>query len=164
MKIVLQCWSSHDDTCGCDYALVDLTCKLARHLLDRLAAFRRFRKDTGAHEACWFDSIADFFSPWGDASGADQQPNARETKRVEKALSALTDKDLIEVADDFEIPDRMEARTECDRTVAREDGIHLSCFPKHTDLHITTGTIPVAMLERAAALTESGQRGTPRRG
>ena len=25
MKVLLDCRSSHDDTCGCDYALVDLS-------------------------------------------------------------------------------------------------------------------------------------------
>jgi hypothetical protein len=154
MKVVLRCWSTHDDTCGCDYALVDLTPTLARLMLGRIRRLRRLeRQDAGISDVRWWSGAARFFSPWGDSSSEDPdaQPDAAETERMEAARAELTQgKDLIEVPDDFEVPDAMAARTECDRMVVAADGVSFSCIPKHTDVRIVTGAIPLDMLERAA--------------
>jgi hypothetical protein len=157
MKIVLQCWSSHDDTCGCDYALVDLTPQLARLVLRRIRVFRRLNaKDAGLSDLRWWNYEAVYFSPWG--SDTSDAPAEKETERVEHALPALAKKgeEIMEVADDFALGDKMEARTECDRMTVREDGVSFSCIPKHTDVRVTTGTIPMELVERAAAGTGAG--------
>jgi len=150
MKIVLQCWSSHDDTCGCDYALVDLTPRLARLVLRRIRVFRRLNaKDTGLSDMRWWNCDAVYFSPWG--SDTSDAPDEKETERVERAISMKKGEEIVEVADAFALGDKMEARTECDRMTVREDGVSFSCIPKHTDVRITTGTIAVELVERAAA-------------
>ena len=154
MKIVLQCWSSHDDTCGCDYALVDLTHDLARLMLDRIRIFQQLMaKDTGVCDLRWWNCDALYFSPWGAGNAPDDsQPSEKETGRMERDLSALDDgKEMMEAGDDFALGEEMEARTECDRMIVQEDGVSFSCIPKHTDVRITTGTIPVDIVKRAAA-------------
>jgi hypothetical protein len=159
MKVVLPCWSSHDDTCGCDYALVDLTPDLARLVLDRVRVFRKLSaSDAGLCDLRWWNCDAVFFSPWGSGDDPDgAQPGEVETQRVEQYLSGLDGgREVLEVSDDLALDEEMIARTECDRMVVCDDGVSFSCIPKHTDVRISTGTIPVEMLERVASADGTG--------
>lgn len=154
MKIVLRCWDSHDGACGCDYAFVDISPKRARFLLKRHAAFLKFRKANDAREASWWSDDVDYFTLLGDGLDSDHPVTPEETERMEQALSALDDGgDLVEVPDDFEVPDVMLTRTECNMMIVTEAGVLFSGIPKHTDVPITTGMIPVEVIERVAAVT-----------
>lgn len=155
MKLVLKCWSSHDITYGCNYALVVLTPELAKLMLERLEFVRtRKARDDDFYEAYWWDRHAFYFSPWGDMSGGDpaRQPNEKQTELLEGFLDGLLDKaDFAEIPADFDIPESTEARTECDQMIVRIDGVTFTCIPKHTDIYITTACVSLEILERAAS-------------
>ena len=161
MKVVLQCWSSHDDTCGCDYAIVELTPTLARLILDRIERVRRLeREDPGVTDARWWDPYAVYFSPWDNPPGPDDpEPDAEETERMERSLADLDNgSEVVEAPDEFAVGKRMQARTECDRMVVSDDGVSFSCIAKHTDVRISTATIPEEVLRRAAGNADAGER------
>jgi hypothetical protein len=152
MKVLLDCRSSHDDTCGCDYALVDLSPKTARAFLDRHKRFMKLRSTSEALNVRWLSGHAEYFSPDGDIyAELDSRPTKEATERVARVLELLDGKNYAVVPDDFEIPDSMVARTECEELAVCRDGVWFSCVPKHTDVVVETRLLPVAMLTKAAA-------------
>lgn len=50
-------------------------------------------------------------------------------------------------------------KCELDELLARlKDGVHFTCIPKHTDVLVTTGMIPVEVIERSAAAVTAKRR------
>jgi hypothetical protein len=59
--------------------------------------------------------------------------------------------DLSLAPDDFAVSEHFYTRVECCQMIATEDGIAFVAIAKHTSFYITTGEIPVTLLEKAAA-------------
>lgn len=152
MKIVINCYSSSDENSfGCDYALLDLTPDTAQHLLSRHEQFMKFHAETDAYEAYWFDTQVDFFSPWGNEDG-DEPPSVKESEEVALPLEACDE--YTPLPDAFVIPEKMLARTECNQVIACEEGIRFFCYPRATNVSITTRTLPPEFLRQAVVAKE----------
>jgi len=145
MKLISTVSSDHDDTFGCDYALIDLDVNLAQLALRRVAALKAEKpRDPNLDEMYFWDHHVEYFSPWIAEEG-----NAADS------LSAILDKllmvgdDLMRARDDFAVPENLQARVECSQMVARSDAIASIAIPKHASYYIRTAEIPLQMIELA---------------
>lgn len=150
MKLILKCCTSHDETFGCDYALVDLTPRFARRMLKLIALVRRnkkieWRHMTVLHEMRFWNRDACYFSPWP------HDPETAVTKKKSEWMEELLGDDEVCIMDDaFEIPEAMLANTECDQMLVRDDNVGFNCYAKHTSVIVTTASIPKDLIRRAA--------------
>ncbi len=136
-----------DDAFGFDYALVDLTPKLARLALKRVAVLKEQKRlDDSVVESYFWDSGAEYFSPWL----TDEEKDADALAEMLDRLPAVAG-DWMGAPADFSIPESSLARVECPQMVARETGVAFVAIPKHTSSYVFTAEIPLPFLESVAA-------------
>lgn len=136
-----------DDVFGCDYAMVDLTPKLAGLALSRLAILKEQKHfDVGLVESYFWEDRVEYFSPWL----AEEEKDADTLADTLDRLLAVAG-EWMEAPADFSIPDSLKARVECCQMVARESGIAFVAIPKHTSSYVFTAEIPLPLLESVAA-------------
>lgn len=165
MKILFECLSSHDDACGCNYALVDFSPKTAREFLDRYKRFMKLRSSSGACDARWPSCHANYFSlSYVARSNPGAQPSGKEMDRLAQVLKLLASTDHVVVPDDFEIPDSLTARTERSKLAVCSDGVWFTCIPMDTDVTITTCLISRETLMKMAAMRAAKSKKEVKRG
>ena len=146
MKLISLVTGS-EDAFGCDYALVNLTPKLAGLALRRVAVLKEQKRlDESLVETYFWDAHAEYFSPWL----AEQEKDADALAEMLDGLSAVAG-DWMEAPAEFSIPDSLSARVECRQMIVRETGISFLAIPKHTSSYIFSAEIPLPLLEKEAA-------------
>jgi len=145
MKLLLECYSSNENyNGGCDFAFVDLTPELAAIALRRIADFAQLKMgDAMALEIYYWDDSCDWI----------------ETSEKIQELTDGYSGDVVE-AESFEPTKDSKQRTECDQMIVEEYGIRWTAIPKHTDVYVTTLTIPVEMIVRATKAQPFAQGGS----
>lgn len=110
---------------GCDdYAFViEIDEKLARLLLDRIDRLKKWKEeDHSVYEVYFFEWMGQFHIRDYESEELDgENPVAGEP-----------------------------ARTECEQTIVREDGVLFFAYPKHGDAHLTSEEISVGELREIA--------------
>ncbi len=68
MRVVLKTWSSNPDySAGCDYAVVEIDEEFAKLALRRISVLCGQKAvDPSLYETYYWDSSAEYFSPWGN--------------------------------------------------------------------------------------------------
>jgi hypothetical protein len=145
MKLISLVTGS-EDAFGCDYALVNLTPKLARLALRRVALLKEQKRlDEDLVETYFWDAHAEYFSPWF----ADQEKDGDALGKMLDRLPAVAG-DWVEAPTKFSIPDSLSARVECGQMVIREAGVAFLAIPKHTSSYVYTADVPLRVLEKLA--------------
>ncbi len=135
-----------DDAFGCDYALVNLTSKLARLACRRIAMLKEQKHmDESLVESYFWDAHAEYFSPWL----AEQETEADALAEALERLPAVAG-DWMEAPAEFSIPDSLRAGVECGQMVIREAIVAFLAIPKHTSTYVYTAEVPLHVLERVA--------------
>jgi hypothetical protein len=151
MRVILKVWSSNPDSNGgCDFAVVEITPETARLALRRIAALCEQKVlDPAVDETYYWDSVAEFFSPWADLGSQTDEIKAACVRLEEELESLQIDRqEMASVAHGFSVPQSQIARVECMQMVVREDSIAFTAIPKHTDFYVTTAEIPKEVLQR----------------
>ncbi len=153
MQVVLKVWScNRDENAGCDFAVVEITPEFARLALHRIALLREHKAlDQSLDETYYWDSAADFFSPWLFPAAGTPESEAACVKLEEELDRLQIDKnEVVTMSGNFSVPECQIARVECVQMVVRESGIAFTAIPKHRDFYVTTTEIPESALERQA--------------
>ena len=145
MKLVSTV-SSDQETCGCDYALIDLSPELARLALKRVNILKGQKQaDQQLDEMYSWDLHVEYFSPW-KGKEADSADLLGEILDRFPSVAA----DLMHAPDGFVVPENLLEPVECSQMITREDGIAFIAIPKHASYHIRTAEIPLSLLESTA--------------
>lgn len=154
MQVVLKVWSNNPDhNGGCDFALVEITPEFAKLALRRIEVLREQKGlDHALDEIYYWDSAADFFSPWLNPAGGTPDGETACLK-LEEELDRLQidNNEVVTASSDFSVPQSQIARVECVEMAVRESGIAFTAIPKYTDFHVTTAEIPSEVLEQSLA-------------
>lgn len=154
MQVVLKVWSSNPDHHGgCDFGLVEITPDLAKLALRRIEVLREQKAlDSAVDETYYWDSAANFFSPWaGPAAGTTESEAACLKLEEELDLLEIDRHEVVTASGDFSVPQSHIARVECVQMVVREEGIAFTAIPRHSDSYVTTAEISQYALEQATA-------------
>lgn len=147
MKLISTVSSDHDDSSGCDYALIDLDADLARLALKRVGTLEADKQvDPGLDEMYFWDSHVEYLSPWN----AEEGDNADSLSAILDKLHTVGDV-LIRAPDDFAVPENFLVPVECSQMIARENAIAFIAIPKHASYYVRTAEVPLQMIEAAAA-------------
>ena len=147
MTKLISLVTGSDDAFGCDYALVNLTSKLAGLAMWRIAMLKKQKRlDESLVESYFWDAHAEYCSPWL----AKKEKDADALAEMLDHLPAVAG-DWMETPAEFSIPDSLRARVECCQMIVRETGIAFVAIPKHTSSYVLTAEIPLPSLEKEAA-------------
>ncbi len=147
MKLICTVSSDHDDTSGCEYALIDLDADLGRLALKRVGTLKAEKqRDPALDEMYFWDYHVEYFSP----SNAEEGDNADSLRATLDNLPVVGD-GLVRAPDDFGVAENLQARVECSQMIARSDAIAFIAIPKHASYYIRTAEIPIQMIEAATA-------------
>jgi hypothetical protein len=153
VRVILKVWSSNpDNNGGCDFAVVEITAELAKLALRRIAALCEQKAlDPAVYETYYWDSAAEFFSPWTDLANQTEEIKAACLK-LEEELDSLQvyRHEMVTAAHGSSVPQSQIARVECAQMVVREEGIAFTAIPKYNEFYVTTAEIPKGVLEQAA--------------
>jgi len=152
VQIVLKAWSSNPDySTGCDYAVVEggeAFLKLALRRVNVLCEQKIV--DPSLNETYYWDSSAQYFSPW--VNRPSQSGEAEEAcVKFEESIEAL-EIDTREVAvpsSDFAVPDSQITAVECAQMIVRDGGIAFHALLRHSDIYVTTAEFPKQVIESA---------------
>jgi len=154
VRIVLKAWSSNPDySAGCDYAIVEGGKAFLKLALRRINALCEQKiLDPSVNETYYWDSSAQYFSPWIDS--VSQSGAAEDTCfQLEESIDAL-EIDAREVAttlSDFGVPDNRITAVECAQMIVRDGGIAFNALLRDSDIYVTTAEISKQMIESALA-------------
>ena len=152
MQIVLKAWSS-DPHCsgGCDYAVVEVGEVFLKVALRRIRVLCEQKVlDSSLSETYYWDSSAQYFSPWlnrASKSGAALEACFKLEESIE-ALEIDTREAAIAEAD-FGLPESQIGAVECSQMIVRDGGIAFNALIKHSDTYVTTAEISKQMIESA---------------
>lgn len=139
MKILMR-GNSTDENYDADisFVYVDLTAKLARLALKRIAEFKRLKaKDSSALETYYWNHDALYL---------------RYDKVSEKEAEAVNTDLVVDAATEISFDDG--ENTECDQMTVGEGHISFTAIPKHTGIYIVSERIPLSTLREAARPTK----------
>lgn len=152
MKIISSTHSTNPHyNGGCDYALVELTPKLAQRVLDRMKALVALAAaDRDLHEAHYWDDHAEYFG-----AKASEKNEALD----EDLLAA--EEGYVVLAENVVVPPEALERMECCHMVITVLGgdaeIHWRASPKNDSIYLETNPLPRSLLEKIAAGGDSAQ-------
>lgn len=137
MKLIIKTGSTNEHSDGCEYALVDLTPELITTINTRKATFDAMKASDDrlseivfhSYDAVYFDSL-----------------DEEEHEELMETLWAIDS--FIPAPDGLTIE---QARTECDRMVLTDYGVHFRCFPKYCDWMVTTYELDYATIAELSA-------------
>lgn len=152
MRIVLKVWSSNPDySAGCDYAVVEISEEFSKLALRRIEVlFEQKAVDPSLYETYYWDSSAQYFSPW--VNRALQPSEVQESGfRLAETLEDLEvdTREVVTAPAEFRVLESQIAAVECAQMIAREGSIAFNALLKHTDIYVTTAEIPKQILESA---------------
>lgn len=135
MKLLLRTFSNVEDYYGdCEWAFVELTKELAQTILKRAKAFKKAKEaDDCLVEMYFWDSSPQYYEY---------------SKLDEKLHDKLIDDEWMAAEETFKADDDAQS-TECDSMVILDNYVYWTMYPKHTDVRITTGSVPLAEIEKA---------------
>ncbi len=150
MRVVLKVWSSNPDySAGCDYAVVELPEEVAKVILRRINVLGEQKAlDPSICETYYWDSSAQYFSPWVNRASESEEIQAA-CSELEETLEELQ-VDTCEVVSapaNFHVLESQIATVECAQMIMREEGIAFNALLKYTDIYVTTAEIPKQVLE-----------------
>ena len=150
MQVVLKVWSSHPDYCaGCEYATVEVSPEFAKLALRRINVLREQKgRDPSLNETYYWDSSAQYFSPWVDRTSESDEGQGL-VVGLEETLEEL-EIDTLEIVAapaEFCVLESQFANVECAQMIVREDGIGFTAIAKHSDMYLTTAEIAKQVLE-----------------
>lgn len=150
MRIVLKVWSSSPDySAGCDYAVVEIGEELAKLALRRINVLRDQKAlDPSISEVYYWDSSAQYFSPWVDRASqpSEVQESGFELEETLEDLEVDT-REVVTAPADFRVLESQIAAVECVQMIVREGSIAFNALLRHTDIYVTTAEIPKQVLE-----------------
>jgi len=152
VRIVLKVWSSNPDySAGCDYAVVEISEEFSKLALRRIEVlFEQKAVDPSLYETYYWDSSAQYFSPW--VNRALQPSEVQESGfRLAETLEDLEvdTREVVTAPAEFRVLESQIAAVECAQMIAREGSIAFNALLKHTDIYVTTAEIPKQILESA---------------
>lgn len=149
MRIFLRTFSTNEDWNGdCDYAVVDVTPELAAIALRRVNRLNRIQaKDDPLVEMYYWDHSAVYFACF-DWFEEIEDPQTREL-----VSGIIWNGDPWIETSHVEIPESAIPRTEGKQMIVRDDAIAWACYPKHSDVQITTAEVPLDVLKQALQST-----------
>jgi hypothetical protein len=146
MKLISRV-TCRDEVFGCDYALIDLTAALARVGLKRIAVLKDHKRiDNQLYQMYFWESNVEYFSPWT----VEEEGSGDALAEAIRQCSVLED-DWMAAPAGFAVPESLIARMECCRMAVGDAAISFVAIPKHTDFTVSTGELPVRVLQAAAA-------------
>jgi len=154
VRVVLKVWSSNPDySTGCDYAMVEggeEFAKLALRRIDVLCEQKAL--DPSLYEAYYWDSSAQYFSPWVDRSSEPGELQASHVELEETLENLEVDtREVVTAPTDFRVLESEIAVVECAQMIVRDGGIAFTALLRHTDIYVTTAEIPRQVIESALA-------------
>jgi len=141
MHLLMKTHSTNPDAeVGCRVGCVQLTPKLARLILKHIKAFKAAKEaDSTLYEMHFWDGSVDYLSEAGVAKIPEKVQDVLDTgEGYSKIKDSFRNVDLTE--EDFE-------RTECDIMMVRADGVSWTCIPKHSDIYISTESLPIPIIK-----------------
>ena len=154
MQIVLKVWSSNSHySGGCDYAVVDGNAALLKLALRRIGDLCNQKTlDASLSETYYWDSSAQYFSPWINRASK-SGPALEASFKLEESIEALEidAREVVVASDDFGVPESQIGAVECAQMIVRDGGIAFNALLKHTDTYVTTAEISKQMIESALA-------------
>ena len=166
MHLILNAHSSDAHYSGdCDYAVVELTPALVERIRSRVAIARQaWQQDSDLWELYFWGGNAEFFDhnildACQEAVAAAGGPDPDQA-----ALDWLADfeqREYAVVPAGVDLNAHEAQRTECDQMIIQaspsplrtEFSIIWTATPKHSDLDVTTGELPIAVMEELLATT-----------
>lgn len=164
--LILNAHSSDENFNGdCDYAVVELTPALATQIRRRVALARKAgQQDSDLWEIYFWGSTAEFFDH--EVLDACQEAVAatgkrRRSKAARDWLTAFEQREYAVVPAGVDLNAHEAQRTECDQMIVRcspssnrpEFQIAWTAIPKHSDVDVTTGELPLKVMEELLAAT-----------
>jgi hypothetical protein len=154
VQIILKVWSSNSHySGGCDYAVVDGNAALLKLALRRIDVLCNQKTlDASLSEAYYWDSSAQYFSPWINRASK-SGPALEACFRLDESIDALQidTREVAVASDDFCVPEGQVGAVECAQMIVRDGGIAFNALLKHTDTYVTTAEISKQMIESALA-------------
>ncbi len=150
MRVVLKTWSSNPEySAGCDYAVVDIGEEFAKLALRRISVLCEQRAvDPSLYETYYWDSSAEYFSPWGNPASQPSEVQESGVELEEKLEHLEVDtREVVTAPADFQVPENQIAAVECAQMIVREEGIAFNALLRHTDIYVTTAEISKQVLE-----------------
>ena len=154
MRVILRVWSSNPDySTGCDYAAVEISQELAKLMLRRINALSEQKAlDPALYETYYWDSSAEYFSPWAVPPAEPGEIDAP-TAALEEILNSLEvdTEEAVIAPRDFRVSESHIAAVECSQMVVRDGGIAFTALLRHTDIYLTTAEVSREVLESVPA-------------
>jgi len=152
VRIVLKACSSNPDySAGCDYAIVEGDEAFLKLALRRNNALCEQKiLDPSVNETYYWDSSAQYFSPWIDS--VSQSGAAEDTGfQLEESIDALEidTREAVIAEADFGLPESQIGAVECSQMIVRDGGVAFNALIKHSDTYVTTAEISKQMIESA---------------
>ena len=156
MRVVLRTWSSNPEySGGCDYAVVEIDAEFAKLALRRINVLCEQRGlDPSLYETSYWDSSAEYFSPWGNrvSQRSEVQESGYELGEALEGLEIDT-REAVTAPADFRVPESQFAVVECAQMIVREEGIAFNALLRHTDIYVTTAEISKQVLESVGSVS-----------
>lgn len=152
MQIVLKAWSSNPDySTGCDYAVVEGGEAFFKLALRRISVLREQKiVDPSLNETYYWDSSAQYFSPWVNRALQSEVADEACVKSEESIEALEIDTREVAVASSaFVIPDSQITAVECAQMIVRDGGIAFHALLRHSDIYVTTAEISTHVIESA---------------
>jgi hypothetical protein len=150
VRVVLKVWSTNPDySAGCDYAVVEISGEFAKIMLRRINVLREQKAlDPSIYETYYWDSSAQYFSPWVNRASQPHEVQAAYFELEETLEELQVDTyEAVTAPGDFHVLDSQIATVECAQMIVREEGVAFTAIPKHTDIFLTTAEISKQVLE-----------------
>ena len=124
--------------------------KLALRRIDVLCEQKAL--DPSLYEAYYWDSSAQYFSPWVDRSSEPGELQASHVELEETLENLEVDtREVVTAPTDFRVLESEIAVVECAQMIVRDGGIAFTALLSHTDIYVTTAEIPRQVIESALA-------------
>jgi hypothetical protein len=150
VRVVLKVWSSNPDySAGCDYAVVEIGEEFSKLALRRINVVCEQKVvDPSLYETYYWDSSAQYFSPWVNRASHPSEVQESDFELVETLEDLEVDTQEVVIAPaDFRILESQIAVVECSQMIVREGSVAFNALLKHTDIYVTTAEIPKQILE-----------------
>ena len=143
MKILTNASSNNENWNGdCDYALIEI--KSPEHYLRLINKAQEIKESIdGFFKIEAFDYSITWFSDYDEIT----EVVDKDGKNALEQINGYNYDGFVVLPDDFELPEDVEQRTDCDSVNIQENKIGWSCYVKYTNTEITSGWIPKTFLE-----------------
>jgi hypothetical protein len=151
MRVLLKVWRNPDFSDGCDYATVEMSEELAKLTLRRIGVLsEQSAADPSLYESYYWDSSAEYFSPWATRLLESEKQAELETSLAQTLERLELDtKETVIAPPDSRVPESQVAAVECAQMIVRDGVIAFTALLRHTDIYLTTAELPEEMIKSA---------------